>query len=356
MNEERVASLNDLGFRWYVGKGMRSKEVAKDNADPSSKRTADEDAFYGENKTLLRQVKVGTKLAIFWDDDKKLYPALVQEVHAGGTKTKPNLPSVFSVQYEDGQIEKLGLADIPFQIISQPDRIVDRAQDDPKVISSTIQLSSKRKCKSFFELLDETILTTIISYLPTPRNVTSFVSISKRMLNLYFKADRSSRLRRGMIVKDRRPSWDLSASQFEGGIVTAAAALANLSGRNSSGLIHNPDPSVKIHPKSRLQAIMTCDGDAFPSKEKKAARDNMRLSIVNAASEHAFLQMSQSLPDIPFWGADCQAYDCVKKSFISFSGMWSCAQCVGQGKDVSYHHQDLLLQILYLIAEIFCFF
>lgn len=341
MNEERVASLNELGFRWYVGKGMRSKEVPKDSAELSSKRAVDEDVYYGENKTLLRQVQVGTRLAIYWDDDKKLYPASVQEVHADGNKTKSSLPSVFSVKYEDGQIEKLGLADIPFQIISQPGEIVDRAHRDSKLLLSTIKRPSKRNFNSSFESLDDALLKKIVSYLPTPRSVTAFVSTSKRILNLHLKSDRCSRLRRGISAKNRKPSWDLSASQFEGGIVTAAAALSNLAGRNSSGLIHVPNPSIIIHPKSRLQAIMSCDGDAFPPKGKKIARDNMRLSIVQAASEHAFLQTSQKLPDIPFWGADCQAYECIQKSFIAFSGMWSCAQCVGEGKDVSFQLKHL---------------
>ncbi len=138
--------------------------------------------------------------------------------------------------------------------------------------------------------------------------------------------------------KNLNSSWDFTDTEIEGGVVPAAAVLANLAGKSTSSLlVPHSNPSVHVFGIKTLKDIMMCVGIGShqPTEDQKRLKDCMRLSIIKAAYEHASNPEWSQFPETSFIGADGRVYKYVKYAFARFSGMRPCTKCQMANNGVS---------------------
>lgn len=153
----------------------------------------------------------------------------------------------------------------------------------------------------------------------------------------------------------RQVSWDLTDSEIEGGVVPAAAVLANLAGKSTSSLlVPHSNPSVNVYGIETLKDIMMCVGNNQPTEGEKRLKDCMRLSIIKAAYEHASNPEWSQFPETSFIGADGRVYKYVKYAFASFSGMRPCTKCQMTNNGVSKSIIVFSRNISYCVIKHFC--
>ena len=70
------------------------------------------------SSSLLSQVRVGTRVQVYWPDDDKYYPGRVTEL----IQTK-NGPRLYKILYDDGDIETLDLSSQTFRVIDNEEII-----------------------------------------------------------------------------------------------------------------------------------------------------------------------------------------------------------------------------------------
>jgi len=90
----------------------KSKPRAKSIISPSQLR-------------LLRRITVGTRLAVYWPDDKEYYPCVTTH-----HRPTPESEYVYTLQYDDSEIETIDLATERFRIIGGVKRSCDRKSED----------------------------------------------------------------------------------------------------------------------------------------------------------------------------------------------------------------------------------
>ena len=63
-------------------------------------------------KALWQQVSIGSRVEVYWPDDKTYYPASVTGQHSVGK-------SVFTLSYDDGEVERVDLSTEKFRILNE---------------------------------------------------------------------------------------------------------------------------------------------------------------------------------------------------------------------------------------------
>eukprot|EP00957_Ditylum_brightwellii_P012817 968763-Ditylum_brightwellii.AAC.1 len=76
------------------------------------------------NAKLVSQVQIGTRLSVLWPDDDEYYPCKVTEQKSGTT--------VFTLLYDDGEVETLDLAGEVFKVLEDAKKMKKKVEKDKK--------------------------------------------------------------------------------------------------------------------------------------------------------------------------------------------------------------------------------
>ncbi len=105
-------------------KKMTSPNSNKCNKDSKSNPKAKANVSPSQLK-LLKRITVGTRLAVYWPDDKEYYPCVTTH-----HRPTPNSDYVYTLRYDDSEIETVDLVTERFRIIGGVKRSCDDKRDD----------------------------------------------------------------------------------------------------------------------------------------------------------------------------------------------------------------------------------
>mmetsp|Transcript_16905 Transcript_16905/g.36475 ORF Transcript_16905/g.36475 Transcript_16905/m.36475 type:complete len:705 (+) Transcript_16905:176-2290(+) len=97
----------------------------------------------GDATQLISKITVGTKLAVYWQDDDAYYPGVVA-AHRPYDSDDRLGHDVYTIEYDDGEVEMLELATERFRIIGEAEKSVT-ADDEPSLDRPPTSLVGNRK-------------------------------------------------------------------------------------------------------------------------------------------------------------------------------------------------------------------
>ena len=101
-------------FSFFSKKPPPSKAQTKKANSPATKpAAASAAASEPAANQLWQQVTLGTRVEVYWPDDKRYYPATVTAQRNADSK------SVFTLSYDDGEVERVDLATEQFRLLKE---------------------------------------------------------------------------------------------------------------------------------------------------------------------------------------------------------------------------------------------
>eukprot|EP00984_Skeletonema_dohrnii_P029139 scaffold19498_cov72-Skeletonema_dohrnii-CCMP3373.AAC.3 len=97
----------------------------------------------------LQKITVGTKLAVYWPDDQEYYPCVVTRHRVKADKGDPG--HMYTINYEDGEIETVDLSKEKFRIIGGVKRSSDGTDNTTKAASAKKDANNNNKRRRILE-------------------------------------------------------------------------------------------------------------------------------------------------------------------------------------------------------------